>query len=142
MYFRHINLLNGFAIPMIENMPYTRSCLTNGTGHTAHGHLTLYEKHGIGFEKQCKPTIFTCPWNIYHDCFVINGFDTRNAGMKKTMMFEEIQMTPDLIYCIIGSVLVLANSKTVPTIEAQPNMEIFVGVFTIFKLNLGYIPWF
>jgi len=73
---------------------------------------------------------------------VINGFDTRNAGMKKTMMFEEIQMTPDLIYCIIGSVFVLANSKTVPTIEAQPNMEIFVGVFTIFKLNLGYIPWF
>ena len=74
--------------------------------------------------------------------FVNNGFDTGNAGMKKTKMFKEFQITPNLIHCIIGSVLVLANSKTSATIKAQSDMKLFVGVFTSYKLNLGNISWF
>jgi len=110
-YAGHIYLLHGLAHPVIEDAPYPRGCLVDSTGDTVHGHLTLYEKHGVGFKKQREATVLACPWHICHDRLVLAGLDTGNAGMKVTQMLEEVQVTPCLVDGVMGCALLVSNPK-------------------------------
>jgi hypothetical protein len=99
----------------------------------------LAHLHNESFEQQCKATPETSPRRVGEFDATVLTLDPREVSVEVALMLEEVQVTPNVLFSIVGfhRSVTARTGKNTTTSKVQVDME-FLGFFV--KPNIRHTP--